>query len=157
MTGKHLRVWEFTAFLFCTLILAFPGRADACSCLAYPADDTKAAEMAYPKADAVFSGQVQAIKSGLPGLTRFKQVTFEVHRAWKGVDDDLDVVVRTAADSAACGFPFRKGETYLVFAFRGGKDDQLSTNICTLSRAASRAEGLIEELDKLKAAESTVR
>jgi hypothetical protein len=70
------------------------------------------------------------------------------------VDDDLPLVVRSAANSAACGYPFTKGETYLVFAFRSPKDDTLSTNLCTLNRPERRASTLLGELEKLRAAEN---
>jgi hypothetical protein len=130
------------------------GTAHACSCLAFPADEAEAAAMAYPQADAVFVGRVTDIKSGVPGMSRFRQVYFDVDKAWKGVTDDSGVVVRTAANSAACGYPFNRGETYLVFAFRNPKDGSLSTNLCTLNRPAARASGLMRELDELAAAEA---
>ena len=102
-------------------LFAVASPAFACSCLAYPADEAEAAAMAYPKADAVFVGKVTAVKTGVPGMSRFHKVHFDVDTAVKGVDDDLPLVVSTAASSAACGYPFRKGETYLVFAFRKRK------------------------------------
>lgn len=128
--------------------------AVACTCMAFPADEAEAAALAYPQADAVFVGTVTTIKSGLPGIIRWRTVTFDIDKVWKGVTDDVPVVVRTATNSAACGYRFHERETYLVFAYREPNDDTLTTNLCALNMPERDARALIRELDKIKAAET---
>jgi hypothetical protein len=73
------------------------------------------------------------------GKGRDVSVTLEVTTTWKGIAEK-NVVVHTASDSAACGFNFEVGESYLVYAYRtgeeGAKDRTLATNICTRTRLA---------------------
>jgi len=146
---------RFTALAAAALVLlTLTPRADACTCMPFPEDEAEAAAVAYPQADAVFVGTVTAIKSGVPGIIRWRNVSFDVIKVWKGVTDDVPVVVRTATSSAACGYRFKKRETYLVFAYREPDDTTLTTNLCALNMPEREAHALMRELDKVKAAES---
>jgi hypothetical protein len=71
-----------------------------------------------------------------------------VDRIWKGAHCGT-VTVQTASDSAACGYSFEVGRTYLVYAFKEGG---LSTNICTRTRVIEEAS---EDLAALGAPEKT--
>jgi hypothetical protein len=53
------------------------------------------------------------------------RMNFEAHEAWKGVTDP-DVVV-AFGDPSVCGYPFKLGEKYLVYAVGGAK---LTTSQC---------------------------
>ena len=112
------------------IIAIVAGLANACSCLppGTPLEELN-------KSDAVFSGKAASIAQDGYGYI----VTFEAERAWKGVDAPV-VKVRTAQDSAACGYAFTTGEKYLVYAYKGD-DGSLSTGLCSrtapLSDAAS--------------------
>ena len=108
------------------LIALVAGLANACSCIP---PGTPLEEM--EKSDAVFSGKVVTIGQDANGYV----VTFEVERAWKGVSAPT-VRVRTAMDSAACGFPFVRGEKYLVYAY--DSEGSLSAGLC--SRTATLAD-----------------
>ncbi len=141
------------ALLLALTAAALPQAALACSCLAYPADEAKAVAMAWPSADAVFLGEVTAVKPGTLGLGRWTSVTVEIHSVWKGVTDDTSVVIKTPSNSAACGYPFRNGETYVVFAERNPDSGGLTTTLCSLNRRARDAEGLMRALDDAKRAE----
>lgn len=69
------------------------------------------------------------------------EVRFSITRQWKGVTSE-EIRVRTARDSAACGFPFEVGEDYLVYASaeQGGA---LSTGLCDrTARVADASEDL---------------
>jgi hypothetical protein len=53
------------------------------------------------------------------------------------VAESLVVVLATGAAGGDCGYAFRRGDTYLVYAV--GAPDDLRTSICTRTRPASEA------------------
>jgi hypothetical protein len=69
-----------------------------------------------------------------------------VDRAWKGVNKGTARVF-TSSQSAACGYRFSKGHTYLVYA-SGNSRGRLSTNICSRTKRLKDAR---EDLDQLGA------
>ncbi|MCB9611071.1 MAG: hypothetical protein H6721_02080 [Sandaracinus sp.] len=135
------------ALLALAFALLFPALALACSCMR--SSPTEAAA----RSTAVFEGRVveltpiqregevtleggcldPACNESLSETTHqaaFSSfaVRFEVTRQWKGVESE-SVVVHTARDSAACGFPFEVGQDYLVYA-SAEQDGTLSTGLC---------------------------
>lgn len=121
-----------------------PCDAGFCSC-ARPED----AATELREADAVFTGRVVAVRDTAAGEGHFPgprllHVTLRVDRAWKGVESDTVVVV-TGVTGADCGFPFRRGGRYLVFAYRrpGGP---LIAGICGRTAHLSRAAGSVRQL-----------
>jgi len=80
------------------------------------------------------------------------KVTITVQEAFKGVDAKK-LVVRTASSEAACGFPFKKGEQYLVYAteWKG----QLYTSICQRTRPARFATEDLAYLRKMQSLPNT--
>lgn len=122
-----------------TMAVLFAGaaRADACSC-----GDVGPACQAFWNAYAVFDGTVLGIapivtESTIGDRTRqitSKVVTLAVHRSWKGIEATPQIEVITAADGAACGFDFKIGLRYLIFASRGGFDHRLTVSICSATR-----------------------
>ena len=58
----------------------------ACSCAPYPEDEAKAAARAYQQADAIFLGTVSAVKSRRFRPLPVRDATFDVLRAWKGLN-----------------------------------------------------------------------
>ena len=123
--------------------------AQACSCAAFPADETKAAKIALDRADVVFLGVVTDVRSKLVMLPPSRDATFDVYISWKGLSGHDQTVVRTAVDEAACGFKFQKRSWYLVFGNWDRKKKILRTNMCELTREESKAQGLIKALDAL--------
>ena len=91
---------------------ATPRGAYACSC-AQPPEPRDALE----RASTVFSGMVVdvATENISDGFTR-RAVTFDVISSWKNANQE-QIVVRTAMDSAACGFDFEVGKRYLVYTY----------------------------------------
>lgn len=72
------------------------------------------------------------------------RVTFKVDRYWKG-EDRLAIVVFTGTGVGGdCGFPFKKGEYYVVFAsvLKG----RFHTSICTLTMEAKYAANIVKGL-----------
>ena len=64
--------------------------------------------------------------------------TFAVERPLRGVEG-TQVEVRTGMGGGDCGYGFRVGERYLVYAYRDEKTRELSTSICTRTRTLTRA------------------
>ena len=100
--------------------------------------------MALEEAAAVFSGRVIAI---VPYGTNSVNVTIMVRTIWKG-DVEKEVRVTTLKSSNACGFPFRKGEEYLIYArtVGRGKDKRLSAGLCSRTKRLSDAKEDLSEL-----------
>ena len=72
-------------------------------------------------------------------------ITIEVTAAWKGVEPGL-VQIQTPAQGSACGYPFRVGQRYMVYANRTGKDSNLGTSICDSTKLRSDAKADLKEL-----------
>jgi hypothetical protein len=143
------RVVAASLILLSSLILA-PTVAVACTCAAFPDDEEQAAAIAYARADVVFLGAVTHIKTKRWARpVAFRETTFEVRKAWKGLSGRDPAVVWSALGSLACGYKFDKPGEYLVFAYWDVEQQVLTTSLCDLTREASIAAGLIRELDKL--------
>lgn len=127
-----------TVLGICVGTLGRSSRADACDC------DVVHVPAELVRSDAAFSGEVTAV--GERGS--FTDATFRVARVWKGPRSATLRVITPERD-AECGFPFRIGETYLVFAdFLGGRapmcempDAWLETGLCRVL-AETAAAGL---------------
>jgi hypothetical protein len=141
----HIHLSPGTPPLLVLLLLALAGTlrsasAQACSCV------TQTREQAFESAAAVFEGRVTEITRSKPdaenGSGRLL-VSMLVVRAWKGVEVER-VTVLTAGDGAACGYGFRQGESYLVYAYQGGAQPKVS--LCSRTRPVAEAG---EDLDAL--------
>src|SRR5262245_2402128 len=126
---------DFVAVFFAAL-LAAPRLAYACTCV-----DVGPACQAFWKADAVFDATVIALADvpraeASPGSSPFpedRRVTLDVRQGWKGVaPGSLDVF--TSGSSASCGYDFKPGHRYLVFARRGPADGRWSVSLCSATR-----------------------
>jgi hypothetical protein len=109
--------------------------AQACSC-----KSSGPACQAYWNTDAVFDATVVRIERaprdevlGNELVTISKRlVTLAVGQTWKGLESGRLQVV-TDADEAACGFEFKEGVRYLVFA-RQGRSGELEVSLCSATR-----------------------
>jgi hypothetical protein len=103
-------------------------------------------------AEAVFTGTVVAVRDTMIdtraeyGPFPRRYVTLRVDRAWKGVESQT-VVIQTGLGGGDCGFPFERGESYLVYT-HGQPGEPMSAGICgrtaQLSRAAADVRALGE-------------
>jgi hypothetical protein len=128
-------------------VLLSAGRAAACSCFG-PGEPCQA----FGAAAATFVGTATDVKVIEPkrgeggrhewGGRLFK---FTVVQAFSGVAG-AEVEVLTGHGGGDCGYAFRKGETYLVYAYGGGEGKPLGTGICTRTRPASEATEDLEFL-----------
>ena len=64
---------------------------------------------------------------------------FVVAESFRGLRS-AEAEVVTGWGGGDCGYEFVKGETYLVYAFRGEKDKLLRTGICTRPRPSPTAK-----------------
>lgn len=118
------------------LVLISSRDASACTCITPgPACQT------YWTTDAVFDGTVTAIapieRTETIGGRDYRMpeyaVRFDVRQAWKGVEGaQLEILT---GSGGMCGFDFKVGGRYLVFAHRRGTDGKFGASICSLTRA----------------------
>ena len=126
--------------------------ASAPACLAARCDcmGPGTAQAARTHSDAVFVGVAASVRDTLvledPGRRQaYTAVTFRVRSGWKGVRT-RNVTVLTSLNT--CGYPFRQGESYLVYARRApvGEIRPLLTSICTRTAVEREAAADIRAL-----------
>ena len=110
--------------------------ASACTCL-----QSGPACQDYWRAGAVFLGRVDSISrqaakqsSRLPGTRR---VTLTVIEAFSGVSPGT-IEVRTGMGGGDCGYGFRQGAEYVVYAQRN-EEGQLTVSMCSRTRQVEQA------------------
>jgi len=130
------------------IFLCQPQAAEACSCMAYPNNLEKAVALAYAQADVVFLGDAIAMRKTFLGILGQHEVTFSVRDLWKGSIPDT-TLVRTNVGEIACGFDFKKRNSYLVFAYWDQQRQHLTTSFCDLTRTEAKATDAIGVLDRL--------
>ena len=126
------------ALALCVLAqLAGAPAADACTCLS-----SGPACQAFWTTDVAFDGTVvkidptsrdETFSDRTFQVTEFV-VTLQVRQSWKGVEGET-VQVTTSGSGASCGFNFKMGGRYLVFASRGGSDSRPRVSLCSFTRA----------------------
>jgi hypothetical protein len=93
----------------------------------------------------VFAGQVVNISKGKPlSLWEPNTVSFRVSEGWKGPEQDT-LEVTTPRGGASCGYPFKEGQEYLVYAY--GKEESLKVDLCSETTPLSKASADLEALD----------
>ena len=131
------------------LIILWPTQeAEACSCMAFPNDPDKAVARAYAQADVVFLGDVTAIRNTFLGILRQRAVAFSVRDRWKGSIPD-GTIVRTNNGEIACGYDFKKRNSYLVFAYWDQHRKHLTTSFCDFNRTEANSKDAIAVLNRL--------
>jgi hypothetical protein len=129
------------------LVALLPDCASACSCSSGGVPFRVIAKGA--DAGAVFSGEVMDVEEGPPtrmlGLPRgpSMRVTLQVSEVWKGPQRDT-LEVSTPRDGATCGYYFKEGEKYLVYAY--GKEEPLKVSLCSETRLLSKAHAHLRVL-----------
>lgn len=128
-------------FVIAALFLINITSVSACSC-ARPAPPKESLE----GSSAVFAGKV--IDLNIPiGFVRSTadpvKVTFDVSKVWKG-PDYKNMVIKTARSDVSCGYAFKQGDEYIVYAY--GEGDKLSTGICSRTQLLANAQEDLEVL-----------
>ncbi len=135
----------FLIFIAASLLIVNTSFASACSCMITPIRE------AFEESTAVFSGKVVDVNipSGIfISSGDLAKVTFEVSKIWKG-SDYKTLVLTTARGGASCGYSFRKGEEYLVYAH--GAENELQVSLCSRTKPLSEAGEDLTNLSKAPA------
>ena len=157
--------WAIRVLVLVVLSAIAFSEAQACTCAV---GDGPACQETWRKSvDAVFLGRVENIEltHGRPifasdamsmtmmgGLLR---VTIAVEEAYRG-SSEKTLQVYTAASSAACGYEFQKGRSYLIFASMT-KDSRLTVSLCSATRPENRAEEDITYLRSVPSLAATAK
>ncbi len=149
MCWRLSKQWKFiVAVSLIAIITLFVNEETiyACSC---EFDYTPAAQFEYH--DAVFRGEVIS-KSGRhaqcdPSRAFFREsvVEFKVDTVWKGEINETTYVT-TNYHEETCGYPFKIGEKYIVYAYE--RDGELSVSLCSRTGPAPDAQEDLEFLDE---------
>lgn len=110
------------ATIVAALALLVPQQCLACSCIMQTFSE------AADSAEVIFVGTAAATSGSQTEFGAGVDVDFTVSEIYRG-EAPADTVVRTPDNSAACGFAFEVGSTYLVMAQQSG--EVLETNLCT--------------------------
>lgn len=92
----------------------------------------------YHRTRAVFIGKVTKVVKAENG--RENIVYIEVSENFKGVKTGQLVKVRTNASGAACGFGFKMGYSYLIYANKHPRSNDWSTSICSRTKGMREAK-----------------
>jgi len=115
--------------------------SQACTCVELNLSVRDQVVLEFGQASAVFEGKVESIETRFiqDALGSFDRrvVTLRVLRVYKGPKEKV-MVVRTGTSDADCGFNFKRGGKYLVYAYQESSG-QLATSICSRTRRLWRA------------------
>jgi hypothetical protein len=120
--------------LIFTLLACCGREAFACSCVPVGDDPfpSPVKRIKGDTSDTIFLGRVtkvEEIKNDKDDAEAMLSVTFSIERVWadsrRGADDYSLATIRTSKYDGMCGFNFKVGERYFVFAKR------LETHMCT--------------------------
>jgi hypothetical protein len=142
MSSRTVGISGVSALLVLVAGLFAAPDAAACSCTTPgPACE------GYWKASAVFLGRVESVSrqagklpSRMPGLRR---VRFAVIEGFSGVRTGT-IEVTTGRGGGDCGFPFRAGAEYVVYASGGEQGAPLHVSICSRTRETSAGAADLE-------------
>jgi len=151
--------WSIGLVVLLALILASAREARACSC----AGSGPPCQSVF-QADAIFAGTVRGITAlpdddlppPPPGSTRIPRalrVDFADVQVYRGQDATTSVL--TAGSGAACGYQFKQGERYLVYATRQVDGKELVTGICSRTRLLAEASEDLGFLQTLSSSRGT--
>ena len=121
------------------ILLLLPDCASACSCASLGSQQEQA-KQALSDSAAVFSGEVVDVGEGPPirmmgSRLPSSRATLRVSEVWKGPEQET-LEVSTPVSGSACGYPFKEGQEYLVYA--DGKQE-LKVDLCSETKPLSKA------------------
>ena len=135
--------------LLCFVIAGYlhAPNAFACSCLSLGPAMTS-----FFSSDTIFSGRVLDIKNpeaqnGIMSSADPVQVTFDVFKSYKGLRGN-NVVVTTTLSDDSCGYDFKNGQEYLVYANKSSGDN-LSVSLCSRTALLSGTRNDIRAFNAL--------
>lgn len=130
MKKNILVLFALTIFLF-----VFADSSSACTCTFLPEPVKKQVKNAYSISTAIFEGKVLELIESNQGKFAVK---FKVSKSWKG-EQSNEIIISTLTPSSMCGYRFKVGKTYLVYA--RASNQGLQVGLC------SRTSGLVNNGD----------
>jgi hypothetical protein len=150
MSSRPLAALASLVLAVLGFVFLIPECANACTCAMPSGSQKERAEQALADSEAVFSGEVVDYEKSPLATTMMEgtmvtmmisprpaTVTLRVSEVWKGSKQQTVQVATDVADGASCGYPFEKGQKYLVYAYGGQQD--LKTDGCTETKLLSKA------------------
>ncbi len=122
------------------------GITSACSCLPW-----KNVEDKMDNADYIFSGKVISINTSGVSQDKIQEVKLTIIEHWKpsNVPAITDRTIYASVGSGAnCGYNFKQGESYLIYASIDSETGKLMTSSCS-SLLLSDAEDEIAQLNEI--------
>ena len=112
----------------------------ACSCMSYDIDKD------YEKYEVVFIGKVIKVEKQLSVDSsflfpyKFIKVKFEVQKQYRGLEESKFEII-TPNDPASCGYLFKKGTEYAVFASHNKEKGKYEVRSCSPTIRANQKRG----------------
>lgn len=126
-------------FLMVALLHCFNSEASACTC----GGGNGAPCEEFWRVDAVFTGRVTGSSQITVGEGEFKStqrvVRLTVEQRFRGDVENVETEVITGWGGGDCGYEFKMGGRYIVYAYRDEKDHKLYTSICSRTRTLAEA------------------
>ena len=149
MSSRPLAALASVVLAVLGFVFLLPECASACSCAMPPGSQKERAEQALSDSEAVFAGEVVDFEdSPLPTTTMegtmvtimggsggTATATLRVSEVWKGPEQEI-LEVSTPVFGASCGYPFKEGQEYLVYASEG---QGLEVVLCSETKLLSKA------------------
>jgi hypothetical protein len=134
-----------------SLIVLTPSLVEACSCLSSNAT----CDQTWKSGEVIFLGKVTA-KTPVDPPAREKRPVwprlgfrFSVTESFRGpAIPGKDIVVYTGTGGGDCGYPFKVGTSYLVYAL--ASKEQLTTGICSPTNPEVMAAAVVRQLRALQ-------
>jgi len=128
LSKKNKLLFFASSSCFCVFVVT-ASRADACTCVG-----GRTTCQAFYEETAVFVGRVDAITLVTPAHPFSKRrVRLAVTEAFRGVSA-AQIEIVTGAGHGDCGYPFKIGESYFVYAYRERNSATLATGVCSRTR-----------------------
>jgi 5-hydroxyisourate hydrolase-like protein (transthyretin family) len=126
----------------------------ACSCLEGPSPCAT-----FTGTPVVFVGKVINIEESKRQIQRFGKMEeirtsllahFEIERAYKGIpENQVNINVGTGGGGGDCGYDFKSGERYIVFASQGSDGRAVYTGICSRTQPLPEGQNDVELIEAL--------
>ncbi len=139
MSSRPLAALASVVLAVLGAVFLIPDCASACT-RAIESNPKERVEFAVSDSAAVFSGKVVDFEKGADSTTIFgpiETVSFRVSEVWKGPQRGT-LEVSTPTQGSACGYAFKEGQEYLVYAYTGKQG--LETDLCSSNKPLSKAE-----------------
>jgi hypothetical protein len=138
---------------FVVLVLAIARDAGACSCI-----ESGPPCESFFQVQAVFAGTVRSVTAlpRVPQVMENVRVEFEAAIPFRGVEGTTQTVF-TSSGGGSCGYAFKPGERYVVYAYRSKPGEPLRTSICSRTRPIAEAAEDLQFFKSLSSATGSPR